>query len=37
MHIGKARKSVTQNDEQMRRYEDQMHHIEVNELRKYAS
>ena len=32
MHIGKARKAVNERDDQMRRYEDQIHHIEVNEL-----
>ncbi|XP_070501708.1 proton channel OtopLc-like isoform X2 [Chironomus tepperi] len=28
LHIGKARKAVNERDDQMRRYEDQMHHIE---------
>lgn len=37
MHIGKARKAVNERDEQMRRYEDQIHHIEVNELVSFTS
>lgn len=37
MHIGKARKAVNERDEQMRRYEDQIHNIEVNKQTSFIS